>query len=363
MVQYKNTIIGVINSGSVGRTLEAHFGVDAATIWDDDDLDAIIDLVDGLVFTGGGDVNPKRYGKNRDKSCYGIDDSRDEMELRAVKLAKERRIPIFGICRGLQLLNVAHGGTLHVDIDARPQTHVIHGYGRMHNVTIRKTSELYRWLGQRQIVGTAIHHQAIRKLGSGLTVAGFSDDGYVEAIESTRMSKQFILATQFHPEMDTHEDQNTTRALDLMEMFVIEAADYSDVREDTHEHRLDKVWDHVIASGSTSSFRHPTHSWSATDNGSSTTPHLWDEEEWERDYFHPGWEERSVDTYTTDGHRFQVDGLGRVERLDEAYMQDCAAEQNCEFAYCATPIECRKFDDCYARAVQQIERSRENGLL
>jgi putative glutamine amidotransferase len=195
------------------------YGAYSFCVRDKKDEKAAIQFADGLVFTGGGDIEPSRYGEHRwHPDVYGVSKKRDDQEFRMAALARKRGIPMFGICRGLQLLNVAHGGTLHQDIDQYDATH-LHHYGGQHDIFLREGTGVQKHLNTLQVKGTSLHHQAIDRMGEGLLPAGASIDGLVEMIESAEGVWPYILATQFHPEMD-HKDKDNEAAGGIFQHFV-----------------------------------------------------------------------------------------------------------------------------------------------
>lgn len=176
-------------------------------------LDDYLAGVDGLLFTGGEDVHPKHYGETVREGCGEIDQDRDEFELGLAARALELRIPTLGICRGIQVLNVACGGTLFQDLSERPGTKPEHRTKReeraqlRHGVRILPDTHLREIVGAEEVKVTSTHHQIINRLGSGLRVSALGDDGTIEAIE--RPDHSFFLAVQWHPERmaDHHPDQ------------------------------------------------------------------------------------------------------------------------------------------------------------
>jgi putative glutamine amidotransferase len=164
---------------------------------------ALTDRLDALILTGGGDLNPSRYGAGPHERTGYVRDFRDEAELGLVRSALDRGLPYLGICRGLQVLNVALGGTLHQHVpdvvgDLRhcPAPGV---YSRF-PVTVAAGSLLAKALGKEEVTVPHYHHQAIDRLGSGLTATSWSDDGLVEAAELD--DHPFALGVQWHPEAD-----------------------------------------------------------------------------------------------------------------------------------------------------------------
>lgn len=144
-----------------------------------------------LVLTGGGDVHPRLYGQPAD-GARGVDEARDMYELRLIDYALASEMPVFGICRGAQLLNVAFGGTLRQHIDGHSQ---VGGVDTLHE-TRTTDAALCGLYGERFTVNSA-HHQCVDRLGEGLRAVQWADDGTVEAIRHERLP---IFAVQWHPE-------------------------------------------------------------------------------------------------------------------------------------------------------------------
>lgn len=159
---------------------------------------------DGLILSGGPDVHPGRYGKAEDTSRCSIDLYRDTLEFELVRIAMEMEIPIAGICRGFQVLNIANGGSLIVDIPSDTDSKVIHqdkeNPNIMHNVKIFENSRLYALSGERNAMVNSNHHQGIDKLADIFLPAAASDDGLIEALEYKDNKKHFLMAVGWHPE-------------------------------------------------------------------------------------------------------------------------------------------------------------------
>jgi putative glutamine amidotransferase len=156
--------------------------------------------LDGLLLTGGGDVNPTRYGEVAVEETSGVDDERDQTELALVEEAVRQEVPILGICRGCQVLNVAFGGTLVQHLPkVTSQPHLILGprTAIAHSVTVAPGTELSSVLGTPAIGVNSIHHQGIAIMAPVLRLAGWAEDGSPEAVER---SEPPILAVQWHPE-------------------------------------------------------------------------------------------------------------------------------------------------------------------
>jgi putative glutamine amidotransferase len=163
-----------------------------------------IDSLDGLVFTGGTDINPARYGQPRDPQTEDPDDERDEMELRVLEQALASDVPVLAICRGMQLFNVAHGGTLIQHLpsadrhsqklpDAPPGRHEA-----THSVLVTPNTRLAAIAAKDELQVNSRHHQAVDRVGDGLVVSAVSADGVIEALEQP--GPRFAVAVQWHPE-------------------------------------------------------------------------------------------------------------------------------------------------------------------
>jgi len=172
---------------------------------------------DGLLLMGGSDVNPARFGAAARPETDPPDDERDQRELALIQQALEGDQPIFGICRGLQILNVYHGGTLvqHLEATARHDPEKEDHSGPAHEVAFVPESKLARIAAAETWQVNSRHHQAILQLGAHLHVAARDlEDGTVEGIE--RRDKRFMLAVQWHPEDQTKKHPEQLR---LFESF------------------------------------------------------------------------------------------------------------------------------------------------
>lgn len=167
-----------------------------------DDLPALIAKVDGVVLHGGGDVDPRRYGQEPTaEQLYGIVEEHDEVELAVVHAAIATDTPMLAICRGLQVLNVALGGTLQQDIGT--ESH----WMAHHPVTLDAGSRLAKAIGHDTPAKChCVHHQALDRVADGLTVVGRTADGIVHACELD--SPNWVVATQWHPEDTAATDQD-----------------------------------------------------------------------------------------------------------------------------------------------------------
>jgi gamma-glutamyl-gamma-aminobutyrate hydrolase PuuD len=162
---------------------------------------AVLEGVHGLIVAGGSDVEPARYGAQRDPKTGGAREERDEWELALVAAALERDLPLLGICRGMQVLNTALGGTLiqHLPDIVGTDMHapVVGAHGR-HRVRLEPGSRLAGIVGDQAEIATH-HHQALDRLGAGLLACGWADDGVVEAVELPTQTWTF--GVQWHPEV------------------------------------------------------------------------------------------------------------------------------------------------------------------
>lgn len=185
----------VIRAGGVPLMLPPH--------GDQDAVRASVNLADGLLLTGGGDIHSLVYGDEPHPKSYDQDPARDATELIAVDVAFKRHLPILGISRGLQILNVARGGSLIQHIPSQGEPPVKHDSKGMaglllHSVDIEPNSILHGIFGVERMAVNSFHHQAADRLGQGLRVSARARDGVIEALESTDGSP--VLGIQFHPE-------------------------------------------------------------------------------------------------------------------------------------------------------------------
>lgn len=185
----------------------------------------------GLVLTGGEDVAPERYGLDAAarSRCGTIDEQRDEREAAAYLAARDHKIPVLAICRGAQLVNVLHGGTLVVDIPTEVKTEVEHrkvdGVDSRHAVEIEPGTLLAK--AARTLEGeiNSAHHQAALKLATEFVPAAYAPDRVVEAYQFAEpMGEQFLLAVQWHPE---RMEYSSPFSMPLAERFLFEVQSYS----------------------------------------------------------------------------------------------------------------------------------------
>lgn len=190
----------ILHVGGEPRVLEPTTSVDAA-----------LQGVDGLLLTGGDDVEPNRYGETANDAVVPAEPGRDEFEIGLVAAARGRNLPIFAICRGIQVLNVACGGTLVQDIPSQvtgalPHTLAVppnEPYSLAHEIWIEKDSLLSRLMRERlndadTCEVNSRHHQAVKAVATGFKVSATAPDGIIEAIEDPAAT--FCLGVQWHPE-------------------------------------------------------------------------------------------------------------------------------------------------------------------
>jgi len=171
-------------------------------------LDRWFELIDGILFPGGGDIEPARYGGGEHEMIYMVNAERDTMEFALLDRVLESGLPTLGICRGTQLLNVALGGTLFDHLPDHVGEDVIHRLPPReptpHPVEVEEGSGLAGILGETGFTAESWHHQAIRDVAPGLTVVARAPDGTIEAVEKT--DHPWLFAVQWHPELTAAED-------------------------------------------------------------------------------------------------------------------------------------------------------------
>ena len=181
-----------------------------------DTLLSYVNLCDGFLFSGGGDINPQRYNQNVKSTCGEIHYKRDELEFNFFNLALKSNKPILAICRGAQLINVALGGTLYQDIPTEYQTNINHRQvedflSPSHTVNIVENTPLHNLLKTNKITANSFHHQAIKTLGKNLKVMAYADDNIVEAVYLEGYT--YLRAYQWHVERLFELDANNNLIL------------------------------------------------------------------------------------------------------------------------------------------------------
>ena len=163
----------------------------------------LLDHVAGLVLTGGADVDPRRYGAAPHPKLEETDAARDALEVALIAAAHERRLPMLGICRGIQILNVALGGTLYQDLASEHPGTIHHAdETRRHALRVERGSLLHRTVGTLEVSVNSRHHQAIRDLAPCLRATAWAADDVIEGVEWIDGAGAWTLAVQWHPEDD-----------------------------------------------------------------------------------------------------------------------------------------------------------------
>jgi putative glutamine amidotransferase len=193
-------------------------------------LARIYGLLDGVLLPGGDDVDPRRYGEEPHPKLGLVDPDRDELEITLARWAMNDDKPNLGICRGIQVLAVAAGGTLFQDLPSQWTAgcpHDVREFGTeflAHGIAVERDSILFRAMGSESLAVNSLHHQAVRDVPSGFVVSALSDDGVIEGIEAR--DRTFTLGVQCHPERMW--DTTAPDFKRLFEAFVSAASRYAD---------------------------------------------------------------------------------------------------------------------------------------
>ena len=191
------------------------------------DPGGLLERFDGLLLTGGADLDPVTYDQERHAKTYGVNAAVDEFELALARDARARELPTLAICRGLQVLNVALGGTLHQHILERPGVPA-HGRpgepngGREQEITLDAGTLLAKVMGAPRVVASCHHHQSVDRVGTGLRVVARADDGIVEGLELDQPGP-WLLAVQWHPEDTAANDGAQQRLFDELVQQAVRA--------------------------------------------------------------------------------------------------------------------------------------------
>jgi putative glutamine amidotransferase len=182
-----------------------------------DAASAVLDSVAGLVLTGGEDVDPARYGEKRHEKVLSVSAARDTTETALIKEAQRRGTPVLAICRGIQILNVALGGTLVQDIASQCETTIEHDESsarnsRTHEVSVEPGSLIAKAMGTEHLTVNSFHHQSVKRVADGMRATAWSPDGIIEGLESTD-DDWWVMAVQWHPEEMTESAEPWDRGL------------------------------------------------------------------------------------------------------------------------------------------------------
>ena len=202
--------IRALNSlGAVAITLPS-------VIDDDGLLQDALSLCDGIIFTGGPDVRPSLFGEEIIPSCGAINDERDAFEIKLYKMAMAADKSILGVCRGVQVMNIAEGGNIYQDIYSQNGTmlahHTLDGVRAFHNVSVTN-SAIFEKIGfsKNEFTVNSYHHQSVKDLAEGYEAFAYSPDGLIEAIYMP--SRRFVAGVQWHPEKRFDGDSDSFRIL------------------------------------------------------------------------------------------------------------------------------------------------------
>ncbi|MDO5133068.1 MAG: gamma-glutamyl-gamma-aminobutyrate hydrolase family protein [Eubacteriales bacterium] len=181
---------------------------------DEEELAMLVGLCGGLLFTGGHDVDPQLYGEQKLEGLVTCCGKRDEMEKIVLELALQADKPVLGICRGIQFINAAMGGTLYQDLPLQHPSEIIHRQqppfdAPAHEVNLTAGSPLCECLEARKISVNSYHHQAVRDPACGLEVMAVSPDGLIEALYAP--DRKYLWAVQWHPEFSYRTDNNSRK--------------------------------------------------------------------------------------------------------------------------------------------------------
>lgn len=182
--------------------------------------------LDGIIYAGGGDLDPAHYGQEREEACGPADRRRDDCEINLFPLILTRGLPVLGICRGMQVINAALGGTLtqHIPAKYAGANHAFHGAEESfhHNVLVTGNSALSEIAGAGKLLTNSYHHQCVETLAPGLIPTAYAEEGFIEAFE-TPAGEQFIMGVQWHPESTVGLDEVS---LKIFEYFMERVKDF-----------------------------------------------------------------------------------------------------------------------------------------
>ena len=204
-------VVGIMPSYIEAVRLAGGIPILLPLLLDELEMQATLQRVDGILLPGGGDVEPHHYNGTHHPTMYSIDPVRDEFEIKAVRYAVAQEKPIFAICRGIQVFNVALGGTLWEDVHSMLPHAIKHDYYKhhprnhlAHTVAVEADSCLAHYLQSTQAQVNSLHHQGVKELAHKARVTAVAPDGLIEAIELP--GHPFALGVQWHPENLVQDD-------------------------------------------------------------------------------------------------------------------------------------------------------------
>ena len=198
----------VVRSGGVPVAIPPEYG-----------HDGLMDHLDGLILSGGGDITPSIYNASSNEHVAYVSRSRDAYEIRIAEAALKKSLPTLAICRGEQIVNVAFGGTLHVHLPDHYGNDISHRdfaqkTKTFHSVSIKPDSMLADILGETEIECPSFHHQSVKDIADGFSAVAWSSDGVIEAIENPEYPR--LIAVQWHPEYSAAESVVQQRLFDVL---------------------------------------------------------------------------------------------------------------------------------------------------
>jgi len=349
MKQQKRPIIAVLNDWGTVHDIFETLGAYTLDVEMEYELAEAMDAADAVVFTGGGDIDPSRYGwdnTERHPRVYGLSAQRDNVEFKALAMARKRNIPVLGICRGAQLINVGHGGTLHQDIFDGADNKLLPHTGTDHAVKMRRNSHIGRKLGDAVLRDvTSLHHQAVDRLGDGLIPVGWAPDGTIEMIETAPGVKPYMLGTQFHPEMDVTSKTALYDAWVIFETIFNLARQHSISRGGNYWKRQRSV-SHLLSgmkwSKGTIVTPSPTPSQTSVQEYVDTVMKVWPLDP--DPILEPEDEEDSYEAWQMKMNAHNERRLSDIERADAMCLLDTG---------CQCPLDCLSYGDCAAESINQ----------
>lgn len=190
-------------------------------------IDGLLLDIDGLLLTGGGDIHPDNFGAEWHPTLQYVSEARDALEIPLCRKAIAKDLPVFGICRGIQIMSVAMGGSLYQDIPSEfpkvaSSQAKVEGVDSQHAIEIEPGSRLSQIIGKHTDFVNSAHHQAVKEKGKGFKVTARTKEGIIEAME--HRSKRFVLGVQYHPERMIETDGFLAHRRKLFNAFIEEAA-------------------------------------------------------------------------------------------------------------------------------------------